>query len=121
MTSNIEIMESSLIARPECEIDHLTAERLRAQIDSAFEKSSCRNIIFDFSNVSFMDSSGIGMIIGRYKSAEKRGGRLAITGMSDAMTRLYTISGLAKIIIRTDTVEEAIAKISEKVSFGREI
>jgi len=111
----IEIKGSALVAKPDCEIDHHSAERLRVQIDAAFEKSSCRHIIFDFSQVGFMDSSGIGMIIGRYKNAEKRGGRLAIAGMNDEMGRLYTISGLAKIISRADTVDNAL----EKVSAGR--
>jgi len=108
----IEIKGNVLVAKPDCEIDHHSAERLRTQIDAAFEKTSCRHIIFDFSQVSFMDSSGIGMIIGRYKTAEKRGGRLALDGMSDEMGRLFTISGLAKIIARTATVEEGIATVT---------
>jgi len=107
-----EIKGSALVAQLDCEIDHHSAERLRIQIDAAFEKSSCRHIIFDFSQVGFMDSSGIGMIIGRYKNAEKRGGRMAIAGMSDEMGRLFTISGLAKIIARADTVDEAMQKVS---------
>ena len=117
MALQLDINGPALIARPDVEIDHHSAERMRVQVDAAFEKSSCRHIIFDFSQVTFMDSSGIGMIIGRYKNAEKRGGKMALTGMSDEMGRLFTISGLAKIITRTDTVEEAL----EAVSAGRGI
>ena len=108
MGLHVDVNGSALVARPDCEIDHHSAERLRVQVDAAFDKSSCRNIIFDFSDVGFMDSSGIGMIIGRYKNAEKRGGRLALAGMSDDMGRLFQISGLAKIITRTATVDEAL-------------
>jgi len=108
MGLHVDIKGSALVAKPDCEIDHHSAERLRVQVDAAFDKSSCRNIIFDFSNVGFMDSSGIGMIIGRYKNAEKRGGRLALAGMGDEMGRLFQISGLAKIITRTATVDEAL-------------
>ena len=107
MGVHMQIEGNALIAKPECEIDHHSAERLRGQIDAAFDKSSCRHIIFDFSGVKFMDSSGIGMIIGRYKNAEKRGGRLVLAAMSDEMGRLFQISGLAKIITRTATVKEA--------------
>ncbi|MCL2360411.1 MAG: anti-sigma factor antagonist [Defluviitaleaceae bacterium] len=114
MGLKIEIMGTALLAQPDCEIDHHSAERLRAQIDAAFEKSSCRHIILDFSKISFMDSSGIGMVIGRYKNAEKRGGRLYITGMNGDMGRLYNISGLAKIITRTDTVEDALEAITNR-------
>ena len=112
MGLQLDIKGGALVARPDCEIDHHSAERLRGQIDAAFEKSSCRHIVLDFSRVSFMDSSGIGMIIGRYKNAEKRGGRLALSGMSDEMSRLYQISGLAKIISRTATVEDALLQVS---------
>ena len=108
MGLHVNIQAGALVARPDCEIDYHSAERLRVQVDAAFDKSSCRNIIFDLSGVSFMDSSGIGMIIGRYKNAEKRGGRLALAGMSDEMGRLFQISGLAKIITRTATVDEAL-------------
>ena len=107
MALQLQVAGNALIATPACEIDHHSAERMRGQIDAAFDNSSCKHIIFDFSGVKFMDSSGIGMIIGRYKNAEKRGGRLALAGMSDEMGRLFHISGLAKIITRTSTVEEA--------------
>jgi len=107
MVLNYDIKAATLVARPQAEIDHHTAERMRVQIDAAFEKSSCRHIVLDFTDVNFMDSSGIGMIIGRYKNAEKRGGKMALAGMSKEMTRLFTISGLAKIIAQADTVEEA--------------
>ena len=112
MATQIYSEGNVLIAKPACEIDHHSAERLRGQVDAAFDKSSCRHIIFDFSGVTFMDSSGIGMIIGRYKNAEKRGGRLALAAMSDEMGRLFQISGLAKIITRTATVEEALLDLS---------
>ena len=108
MGIQLSIKGNALIAKPDCEIDHHSAERLRGQVDAAFDKSSCRHIVFDFSDVKFMDSSGIGMIIGRYKNAEKRGGRLALAAMSDDMGRLFHISGLAKIITRTATVEDAL-------------
>jgi len=93
------------------ELDHHAAERYRTQIDSTFEKSSCRHIVFDMSGVSFMDSSGIGMIIGRYKKAETRGGRLILSGMSDAVLKLFELSGLSKIVSRADTTSSALAML----------
>jgi stage II sporulation protein AA (anti-sigma F factor antagonist) len=100
-----------LVASPTVEIDAHSAERLRASVDAAFEKSPCTHIVFDFAKVGFMDSSGIGMLIGRYKHAEKRGGGLALANMNNEMTRLYTISGLAKIIRQFPSVDEAVAAI----------
>jgi len=108
MGMKIDIRERTLIALPVGELDHLQAERLRVQIDTAFDRSVCKNILLDMQGVSFMDSSGIGMIIGRYKNAEKRGGKLALANMSDTVSRLFELSGLAKIILRAKTVDEAL-------------
>lgn len=104
----LKIDERTLIASPVGELDHLQAERLRVQIDAAFERSACKSIVLDMSGVSFMDSSGIGMVIGRYKNTEKRGGHLVLAAMDSAVTRLYEISGLAKIIKCTASVQEGL-------------
>ena len=114
MGLELNISGNALVARPDCEIDHYSASQLRVQVDAAFEKSVCKHIIFDFSRVSFMDSSGIGMIIGRYKSAEKRGGRLVLVNMSDDIARIYQISGLAKIITKAATVDEAVQQLGTR-------
>jgi len=104
----ISVHQRILIAAPSGELDHHQAERLRAKIDAEYDKASCRHILLDMSGVTFMDSSGIGMIIGRYKNAEASGGRLIICGMSENISKIYEISGLAKIIQRVDSVEAAL-------------
>ena len=105
---SINIHGRTLSATPSGELDHHQAERLRTQIDAAFDKSMCRNILLDMSNISFMDSSGIGMIIGRYKKAESRGGRLVLAGMDEGISRVFSLSGLAKIVIQSKSVESAM-------------
>jgi stage II sporulation protein AA (anti-sigma F factor antagonist) len=60
------------------------------------------------SEVEFMDSSGIGLIIGRYKNAEASGGRLIISNMNEQIQRIFDVSGLAKIIQSVDTVGTAL-------------
>lgn len=90
------------------ELDYHMAERFRTQIDAAFEKSACRHILLDMAGVSFMDSSGIGMVIGRYKKAEMRGGRLVISGMNDAVGKLFELSGLSKIVSRAENTADAM-------------
>jgi stage II sporulation protein AA (anti-sigma F factor antagonist) len=98
MEIQINIKNGVLIAKLSGELDHHSSEDVRQAVDSAFERSNCKHILFDFSDVSFMDSSGIGVIIGRYKNAEKRGGQTGVTGMNSAMQRIFSISGLAKIV-----------------------
>jgi len=100
-----------LIASLTGELDHHQAERLRPQIDSAYENSVCKHLVLDMSEISFMDSSGIGMIIGRYKNTEKRGGQLVLASMDERVSRLFEVSGLAKIVARAETVKDALDKL----------
>jgi len=111
MGINMEVKNRSLLVNIGGELDHHQAERFRTLIDATFEKSSVRNIILDMSKITFMDSSGIGMIIGRYKNAEKRGGKLVLAAMNEHIQKLFEISGLAKIIKPADTVEDAYKKL----------
>ncbi|MDL2248955.1 anti-sigma factor antagonist, partial [Tyzzerella sp. OttesenSCG-928-J15] len=70
-----------------------------------------KNVVFDFSKVTFMDSSGIGMIIGRYKLVEKKGGSAAICSMAPEIKKLFDISGLGKIINHYADSKEALSKM----------
>ena len=60
------------------EIDHHSSKELRSKTESALEQMGGRNIIFGFQEVTFMDSAGIGVMIGRYKQVQSLGGRIAI-------------------------------------------
>lgn len=80
------------------ELDHHSAEYIRQKVDMEIIKSTTKNLIFDFSKVSFMDSSGIGVIIGRYKNIQKMNGKAAITNVNTQVKRIFEMSGLLKII-----------------------
>lgn len=80
------------------ELDHHTAEEIREKIDKTYSRTSCKDIVFDFEQMEFMDSSGIGVIIGRYKNAKKQGGHVFVANMSESIQRIFNISGLHKII-----------------------
>ena len=108
MALQLDIQGRVLIAAPEGELDHYQAERIRTQIDTSLEKPTCKHLVLDMGKVSFMDSSGIGMIIGRYKKAETRGGQMILANMDERVERLFEISGLAKILKRTKTVKDAV-------------
>jgi len=112
MGLQMDINDRTLVAALVGELDYHQAERLRVQIDTAYDKSACRNMILNMAEVTFMDSSGIGMIIGRYKHVEMRGGKLVLAGMNEHVTKLYEISGLAKIIAKSASVDDAKMNIS---------
>lgn len=80
------------------EIDHCAAEGLRNEIEMLIVRHHPTRLILDFSQVSFMDSSGVGMIIGRYKTMHARGGSVAASGLHPPVDRLFHLAGLHRII-----------------------
>ena len=74
--ANFDIVGRNLIIRLNCELDHHIAEQIRKRIDNIIDTKAIKNIIFDFEKVSFMDSSGIGVIMGRYKKVVFNKGRI---------------------------------------------
>ena len=95
------------------DIDQHNAEVIRKKVDKAYDRSRCKHMIFDFSGVDFMDSSGIGLLIGRYKNVHSRGGTVSIVNMNHDLGRIYNISGLKKIIGSFESLDQA-EKQSEK-------
>ena len=81
------------------EIDHYVVEDLRRDIDSEITRFLPRKIVFDFSNVSFMDSAGIGLIIGRYKFIKMLGGDIEIVNVNSEIKKILEMSGILKIIM----------------------
>ena len=80
------------------EIDHHTSKELRVQTESALTQLGGRNIIFGFENVTFMDSSGIGVIMGRYRLVYLLGGEVWAVHTNERMKKILTMSGVTKII-----------------------
>ena len=87
-----------LVAEIAGDIDHHSAAELKDRITTEYKRGTARNIELDFSRVTFMDSSGVGMVIGRYKEAAERGGTLYVSGLSNEVGRLFELSGLHKIV-----------------------
>ena len=85
------------------DIDHHFAENIRREADNEIIRYMPRKVIFDFSNVSFMDSAGIGMIIGRYKMMKMLGGTLEMTNVKKSVKKIFEISGITRIIPISDT------------------
>lgn len=94
--------ENLLIYLPE-ELDHHNAKVITEQSDWYIVSNQIKNIIFNFKRTNFMDSSGIGVIMGRYKLIKGRGGEITVTNINSAIDRIFTISGLYKIVNKTVT------------------
>lgn len=108
------VVGSTLITELFGELDHHAAETTRGKIDSAFKNYRTSNMIFDFSGVSFMDSSGIGMILGRYRKLKECGAGMAICACSKTVRSILNMAGVFSIIDYYDTKEEAIDSFKRK-------
>ena len=104
-----------LVARFSGEIDHHSAGEIKDAVDKYYSQSGRRHIIMDFGDVTFMDSSGIGMIIGRYKKAGINGGKVYAVGLSPVVGRIFDISGLRKIISCHDSVNDVLKGVGHHV------
>ena len=87
----------TLTAKVRCEIDHHTARRMRSLIDERMFEVRPSMLILDFSEVRFMDSSGIGLILGRCDSAADIGITVRLVGLSNALMRLVRMSGIERV------------------------
>lgn len=99
MAVQLEHRESELIARLSGELDHHSARSLREQVDAAVEQSSIRRLRLDFQEVTFMDSSGVGLVMGRYRLMHVLGGTLTVSGTSERIRQMMRMAGLDKLPI----------------------
>ena len=101
-----------LIAKLSGEVDHHLAEELRRCLDEAILQGIDRmgrvDLIFDFRDVSFMDSSGIGVVMGRYNKIHETGGQVYVTGCEPYVDSILELSGIYLITRRKVTVQEAL-------------
>ncbi|MCL2634366.1 MAG: anti-sigma factor antagonist [Oscillospiraceae bacterium] len=82
------------------DIDHHSAAGIRAEIDAALENSTPRILILDFGGVNFMDSSGIGLILGRMRLLEGFGGQIFIKNVSGHAEKIIKLAGLSSLTIK---------------------
>lgn len=100
--------ESTLTARLIGELDHHGAGEVRERIDTAVLQQRCRRLNLDFSGLSFMDSSGIGLIMGRYRLMTSLGGDLKIRGASTRLESVIRLAGLEKLPIWDETERKTV-------------
>ena len=91
------------------ELDHHNCRNLRYETDLLLAENYINKVIFDFSKTEFMDSSGIGVLLNRYKQMAGSGGKVAICGAGAQVKRILSMGGVSRLIKNLDTKEAAIA------------
>ena len=98
MKSVFEVQGNCLTVHLPEEVDHPVSEDIRKESDNIMRKKYIRTMIFDFSETMFMDSSGIGLIMGRYRAMGMRGDCIRATGVSAYIEKLLHLSGVYKFV-----------------------
>lgn len=98
MSFSVEIKGNTVWSRISGEVDMQVASPWREALEQQLGATLARNLTFDFSQVSFIDSSGLGVVLGRYKRVSSRGGRVRITGASPQVYRILELSGFCRLM-----------------------
>jgi stage II sporulation protein AA (anti-sigma F factor antagonist) len=80
------------------EIDDCSVQKIRGKADYEIQRYMPKRVVFDFDSVTFMDSAGIGLIIGRYKFANMIGAKLEVTNLGKSVQKIFEMSGILKLI-----------------------
>ena len=98
MDKQIFIKDNYLLIRMPKEVDHYKSEEIRKCSDELLKDSDVLHVVFDFSDTEFMDSSGIGVIVGRYQKVACFGGKVYAIHVSDRMKRIIEMAGLKRFV-----------------------
>lgn len=107
----VECQGRTLIARLDGDLDLQVADNLRSGLERALEQTEALNLVFNLEKVSFLDSSGLGVILGRYNRVVGRKGKIAFVSAAPGVRRVLELSGLFRIGGDFATEEEALANI----------
>ena len=97
MSVKINVTGEVVTAYLNGELDHHSARIMREAIDSAVDLNMPSLVVLDFTDVSFMDSSGIGLVMVRYRNLVKSGAELHITGTSQQIFKMFKLAGIEKL------------------------
>ncbi len=104
---NLYLRKNTLFTRLKGEMDQSTCRELRVKLLEVIVKYDVVNIVFNLKDLEFMDSSGIGIIIGRYNQLKTKGGKVILCNLNDNIEKIVVLSGLPKICIIKDSEESA--------------
>ena len=105
------LIQGIVVARVTGELDMHSANEFRQAVDSALETSGTKNILLNLQGVTFIDSSGLGVILGRYKRISVLGGKMLMAHVQPQVVRILELSGLLNIITLSNSESEALTCI----------
>ncbi|GAB2574044.1 anti-sigma F factor antagonist [Gracilibacillus alcaliphilus] len=98
LQSEFTVVENVLIVRLSGELDHHSAAQLKLEWQQRMTSDNIKHVVLNLSELHFMDSSGLGVVLGRYKEIKQLGGEMIVCSINSAVKRLFNMSGLFKIV-----------------------
>lgn len=98
MNVEFKMVRNTLVVRAKGELDMSVADKMRQEIDLKIEENNIKNLIFNLEKVTFIDSSGLGLIIGRYKKINSVNGRMYIVGAKKPVEKILHFSGINRLV-----------------------
>ena len=98
MQVKVQHRQDYSVAHLNGELDHHSASFVRSELDKAIREHKDANLVLDLKNLRFMDSSGLGVILGRYKQLKKHGNSMYIRNANKQIEKVFSVSGLYSIV-----------------------
>ena len=108
---DLKTLGNVLCVQLEGELDHHTASDLKDRLTKTIETENIRHIILNLEHLHFMDSSGLGVILGRYNQIKANDGEMIVCAISNTVEKMFSMSGLFKIIRLEESVEQALDRL----------
>ncbi len=105
------IKNNILLVDLEGEIDHHTSVQIKEEVDRLYLSNRLSHILFNFEKVTFMDSSGVGLLMGRYRNTVISGGKVVLVKVSPEVDKVMNLSGIYKLMKTYQSENEAIAHL----------
>jgi stage II sporulation protein AA (anti-sigma F factor antagonist) len=102
------VTKNTLVVKFIGDVDNLVCEPYKNKLETIINDNKYKKVIMDFTNVTFIDSSGLGLILGRYNQLKKHNGNLYMTGVSKQTEKIFNIAGIWTIMNKYDSLEDAL-------------
>lgn len=111
LRAKYQVTEDVLIVRLVGELDHHEAEKLRNTWQENMYQNAIKHVVVNLESITFMDSSGLGVILGRYKEVLQLGGEMVVCSLNSDIERLFDMSGLFKIVRLEENEQYALSTL----------
>ncbi len=111
MLIDTKVSNNVLFINLEGEIDNYTSNIIRTEIDKIYNSSRIHHMIFNFEKVTFMDSAGVGLLIGRYRTVVMGGGKVALVKVRPEIDKVMNLSGIYKLMKNFEDENTAVSNL----------